>query len=366
VILHLCTLDKFIPPFVRFVKENFEDFHARHLFYVNGDNPLFECPDEPNILQAASIDKLSRLRWLVNRANRAEKIVLHGLWDPHVLRLLAIQPWLLQKCYWVIWGGDLYTYKLSKRTLGWWKTEIFRRFVIKRFGHFVTHVEGDYELACRWYGARGRWHDCFVYPSNLYHKPPPEPEHRDTLNVLVGNSANPSNNHIEVLAKLTTLATDNTRIYCPLSYGDKEYAETVASYGSALFGNKFVALHNFISFERYLALLASIDIAIFNHNRQQAMGTTTTLLGLGTKVYIRRDSTAWDTFSRLGLELNDIEKISLDKIDPGISDRNRERIEAHFSASTLKRALADVFDDRNYATKRSGAPLGTRRNEWPT
>lgn len=364
MILHLCTLDKFIQPFVRFVKENFEDFHSRHLFYVNGDNPLFGCPDESNILRATSIGNFARIRWLVDRANRAEKIVLHGLWDAQVLRLLAIQPWLLRKCYWVIWGGDLYTYKLSKRTLGWWREEIVRRFVIKRFGHFVTHVEGDYELACRWYGARGQWHDCFVYTSNLFNKPPSVPQHHETINVLVGNSANPSNNHIAVLEKLKGLATDRTRIYCPLSYGDMNYARDVENYGRALFGDRFLALRDFIPFQEYLAFLAQIDIAIFNHGRQQAMGTAITLLGLGKKVCMRSDTTTWGALTRLGVKLFDIEALSLDGIDPRTAEMNRVRIGRCFSEAALKSALTGIFCDHDHATDRPKGCASVRRSRW--
>ena len=37
----------------------------------------------------------------------------------------------------------------------------------------------------------------------------------------------------------------------------------------------------------YLKILGKIDIAIFNHERQQAVGNITSLLGLGKKVYIK-------------------------------------------------------------------------------
>ena len=45
------------------------------------------------------------------------------------------------------------------------------------------------------------------------------------------------------------------------------------------FWRKFKPLVDFMPFDEYLNLLAKVDIAIFNHKRQQAMGNTTILLG---------------------------------------------------------------------------------------
>jgi len=46
-----------------------------------------------------------------------------------------------------------------------------------------------------------------------------------------------------------------------------------------IFREKFKPLVDFIPFDEYLNLLAKVDIAIFNHKRQQTMGNITTLLG---------------------------------------------------------------------------------------
>lgn len=47
--------------------------------------------------------------------------------------------------------------------------------------------------------------------------------------------------------------------------------------GKELFGEKFIPLTEFMTFEKYLEFLGSIDIAIFAHKRQQAMGNTITI-----------------------------------------------------------------------------------------
>ena len=82
--------------------------------------------------------------------------------------LFFLQPWLLKKCYWVVWGGDLYSYKLDKKNLKWHITQFFRRPVIRQMGHMATYVEGDVRLARQWYGAKGKYCECMMYPNIIY------------------------------------------------------------------------------------------------------------------------------------------------------------------------------------------------------
>lgn len=343
MILHICVLDKFIAPFYEFIETHFEDFNARHFFYVIGKGSVYRAPQGRNTYLAQEHTLTQRYAWLIRNMNRADKIILHGLWDFRVLQLLTTQPWLLKKCYWVIWGGDLYSYQLGKRTLGWWKVELFRRFVIKRIGHFITHIKGDYKLAKKWYGAKGEWHECFMYPSNLYQELPIQSLPHEGVNILVGNSADPTNNHIEVLDKLKYYSKDNIRIYCPLSYGDQSYALKISNYGAALFGDKFIALRDFMPLAQYYELLAKIDVAIFNHRRQQGMGNITTLLGMGKKVYLRKEITTCEFLRKLGVAFFDINSICLSKIEKDIENENTKVIRSCFSTGNLINQLKGIF-----------------------
>ena len=111
-------------------------------------------------------------------------------------------------------------------------------------------------------------------------------------------------------------------------------------------GEKFVYIDKFIPFEKYLETLNCIDIAIFNHKRQQAVGNITTLLGLGKTVYIRDDITTWQFCLEYNLkvystnnELNNIVQ-KLDKID---ANNNIEIIKREFSEEKLKSDLEKIF-----------------------
>jgi dTDP-N-acetylfucosamine:lipid II N-acetylfucosaminyltransferase len=344
-VLHVCHLEKFIPPFINFVEKHFDNFLTRHLFFISGDIQHFPYRSRDNIVQAKRGKKaqLIHLAKLVRAMQQAEKIILHGLFNSHVICILAFMPWVHHKCYWCIWGNDLYTYELGKRTWRWRIREVFRRQLIKRVGHLITHVKGDYDLAKEWYGAKGEWHECFIYPSNLYHEPPVQNTHHEGINILVGNSATPTNNHKEVLDKLQAYVQEDIKIYCPLSYGDPKYADDIASYGKSIFGDKFIALHDFLPWNEYFQFLATIDIAIFNHNRQQGMGNITTLLGLGKKVYIRKEISSWHTLDGLGIKVYDVQNINLDQIDSTTKTTNTLKLINHFSREKLAKDLESIF-----------------------
>src|SRR5690606_29664970 len=151
-------------------------------------------------------------------------------------------PWLLKKCYWVIWGGDLYAYKLSSRNIKWYIKEFFRRPVIKHMGHIVCYTKGELLLARKWYATKAKYIKCFCYTSNLFIPNKPIEKNSSSINILVGNSADPTNNHIEVLEYLKQFKIQNINIYTPLTYGNKIYAKSVINKGIEIFGDKYYPL----------------------------------------------------------------------------------------------------------------------------
>jgi len=340
-ILHVFGWDKkFIQPFQNLIHTYFIDGYHRYIIIGN----VSECDHSQlhNTIIFRSVRK--HFCTLSKELYRADKIVLHGLFFGDLLYLLFLQPWLLKKCYWVIWGGDLYVHDATRKDWRWHKTEFFRRFVIKRIRLLITYIKGDVDLARKWYGAKGLYFECLMYPSNIYTEyDVPQKEHA-TINILVGNSADPSNNHSEVLEKLLPYKERDIKIIVPLSYGDQLHAREVIKNGYELFGDKFVPLTEFIQFNEYLELLGQIDIAIFNHRRQQAMGNTITLLGLGKKVYIRNDATPWPLFTDLGVQVYDVNNIELSLLPEKLASNNKKIIKTHFSLHRLLLQYKNIFE----------------------
>lgn len=348
MILHVAGLDKFIPPFVKLIKEEFEE--EKHQFWFTGSVQKYPVEQSESVYVCGGgvWRKLAGYAKLVKQLHSARKVMLHGLFNIRVVLVLALCPWVLPKCHWIIWGGDLYQFRKASNT---WQSRIkeaLRRFVIRRVGHLVTYIDGDVELARQWYGAKGTHHECIMYLSNVVDpKMTLESGHasdHDGLKILLGNSADPSNNHIEALERLLPFKNQPFKIYAPLSYGDQCHAKKVISQGKAWFGDKFVPMTDFMPFEQYLEFLKSLDIAIFNHQRQQAMGNTITLLGMGKTVFMRSDVSHWRFLTGLGIKLNDVEKLELCRIARDEADENARVVYSYFSRATLMKQLANIFE----------------------
>lgn len=324
-------LDKFNVPFIDFVEEYF-DISEHQFVFLQQQDYKYEMTPEKNVIW---IDKKYKVVELLKYMYKADKIIVHGLWSEHLIRLLFLQPWLLKKCYHVMWGGDFY----CPEKQSWIKKQ-----VIKKIGHFITYLKVDYELAKQWYSTSGKYHECFMYPSNLYKEHDIQSKLHNTTNIQIGNSADPTNNHLEILETFEKYKDENIKIYVPLSYGNMEYAQKVATKGKEVFGDKFIAMQNFMPFEEYIKFLGDIDIAIFAHNRQQAMGNIITLLGLGKKIYMRSTITSWQLFKDIDVEVFDVDKMNLDLISNDIKKNNQKKIKRYFSKENLIKQLREIFE----------------------
>lgn len=340
-VLHVGTSNKFTAPLFRFMAAH--GIAAGHQMLSRREDVPW-----PENLTAYYVRKRG-LGWLIafiRMAREADKIVLHGLFNQKTILLLFLWPSLLPKCHWVIWGGDLYRYQSRKRRLGWRFAELYRRPVIRNMGHLLTYVEGDVELAREWYGARGRYHECLMYPSNVYRDTPAISISREgaLVNVQIGNSADEGNHHLEAFSLIKSRKALDVQVHVPLAYGGKgRYVQRVLEAGRELFGERFSPITSFMPIDEYLCFLGSIDIAVFNHRRQQAMGNILALLAREKKVYLRSEVTSMQMLEKLGIKIYRTEEFNLDPIPADIAKLNGRIVKEYFSEETLLSQMRVIF-----------------------
>ena len=126
--------------------------------------------------------------------------------------------------------------------------------------------------------------------------------------ILVGNSANYSNNHLEAFRKIEEIGMGARKIVVPLSYGDLQYGKFIYSKGVELFQSNFIPIRNFVPLNDYIRELQGCGIVIMNHFRQQAVGTVFSMLWLGSKVYLSETNTLFHYLRRTGIHIFSIEK----------------------------------------------------------
>ncbi|WP_121567488.1 TDP-N-acetylfucosamine:lipid II N-acetylfucosaminyltransferase [Petrotoga sp. Shatin.DS.tank11.9.2.9.3] len=338
-------------PFFDFIEKNFPK--NNHCFIVLGNYEKQRFKRRKNLIILNSQNEVENLRTLLFQMKRAEKIFIHSLFFSELVLFLFLQSHLLKKSYWVLWGGDLYYHKFTNKNLKFDSYELTRKDVIKNFGHIVTLVPGDYYLAKKWYKTEAKYHYAF-YPNPVNYsyldKIKNSKKETDRKVILVGNSADPANKHTEILNKLSRFKEKDIEIITPLSYGDQQWAKKVYEAGKNLYGEKYKPLLEFLSPEEYGKVLNSVDIAIFNHDRQQAIGNILALLYLGKKVFIKSDITPWDFFKEKGLTMFDtygLDNLTFDELiymDKNLRERNREIIAKEFSEEKCVELWKNIFE----------------------
>ncbi|MEJ5283463.1 MAG: TDP-N-acetylfucosamine:lipid II N-acetylfucosaminyltransferase [Brevinematales bacterium] len=353
MIVHIMILDKFIPPFIDFIEENFDEKdHIFILFSVKenkyglkeSSRIVWVYPDRNLIFFMRWLKFAQKLIFVNFLLYKSKKIIFHGLWDFYSIFLMLLQPWLFKKCYWVMWGGDFY----FPEEQPWW-----RRASIRKIKHFVTYIPGDFKYLRVYYKIReNTYYECLMYLSNVYNVIETESNvyndndyKGEEIYLLVGNSATETNNHFFIFDKLLSFRDACIKIYVPLSYGDMGYAQKVIQKGKDLFGEKFVPITKFLTFEEYIEFLKEIDIAIFAHNRQQAMGNIITLLGMGKKVYMNKYSTSFQFFSGIGVKVFDVNALNIEKLDFKEANNNSKIIKKYFSYDKLYRQWEVILND---------------------
>lgn len=349
MILHVAGLDKFIPPFIDLVKNEFNEDEHRYWLTCSSEKYPVEIAENITLCGSTFKDTAAGYYKLVKELHSADKIILHGLFDIRVVVLLACMPWLHKKCYWVLWGGDLYVRRNGARTLFWRIKEVFRTILIRRLHAIITTVPGDYELVRKWYSTRAKYIPSLMYGSHVARGLELQSvADKNLINIQVGNSADPENRHAEVFDKLDQLRGKvKFNVYCPLSYGNEEYAQAVIAKGTSLFRENFLPLTEFMSFDEYNRYMATIDVAIFNHRRQQAMGNIIGLLSMGKTVYLRPTETPYQFFKELGITV--FSSCTIDECLKVLSEKqkqeNIELVRREFSRGSLVESWRLIFNE---------------------
>jgi len=349
-IVHVSHSSRFYENFIKFNKDFDEIYDNFYFVFGKCSSELFKT--QTNVFQFSKNIKsyffgyLKLIRFILC----SDKIILHGLFDPRILIILNILPFLLKKSIWFLWGGDLYVYREREQHK---LKEFFRRRVIKNLGAITTYVKGDYLLAKEWYGTKAEFIQSILYPSNIASIANSSNSESKGLGeggvtVVVGNSADPQNKHLDILQELAHWKKRIAKVYLPLSYGSKQYAEEIIGRFSSEFDDGTVKpIEDYLPLEEYLAIISKADIAIYAHKRQQGMGNTLQMLSQGKTVYIRSDVSQWEYFNSIGVTVKDIHNVDIDDllISSIESQENRKIIFRHHNKEIYRQQLKKIYSE---------------------
>lgn len=317
-ILHIMILDKFLAPFIDFVDEHFGRVE-HHYVFITSEKYDYGLTPEHNVEFLHTDDDI--FITLLEYMKISKKIILHGLWRDKVDVLLYFNQELLKKCYWVMWGGDFYFPETKSK---------IRHEVIKNMGNCIPVTYGDYKYIQKHYKTKAVHHKCLNYPRSLNLKNntiSTKLNNKDIIKILVGNSATKTNKHIEIFDILKKYANDNIELIIPLNYGDIKYRDKIITCAHNIFGDKFKPIIDYMNLDKYIEILNTVDIAIFNNNRQQAVGNILQVINLGKTLYLSNENNIYETLLDLNIKFFDILELkdSLSEI-PLLDKKNNQAI----------------------------------------
>ena len=205
-------------------------------------------------------------------------------------------------------------------------------------------------MARRLYAATGEYHTCLMYPSNVWEpRRHCSPVAKGATTVQVGNSADPSNRHIEAFRLVAPKLSRTAQVLVPLSYGyrpptlpwTRSYVDSVCEEGFHLFGNRFRSVRHFLSKDAYSNLLSTVDILVFNHRRQQGMGTLISALPM-RKTYLQKCHSLLSLL--IAFNVLTSRRFTADPLPDPEGEQNMRITRRYFSLDTLLRQWHSLLE----------------------
>lgn len=286
--------DKFCSAFQQFAESSLGAHTHRFIAFFEGpQSSMQRHAGDYELLPASLLARVSFLRGELRRW-WPDVVVFHNLFgggrELRALLALMLTSDLRHRAVWSIWGADVYKFQNRDPGLAAAGTEFWRRALLRQFRYVTAALPGDTDLAKLHYSPRALRFRAFYPSAEMFADDVELTTPSGPPVVQVGNSPDPSNEHGAIFRQLARMEGE-FRVFCPLAYGPREVIERLASRGREMFGDRFIGLENPISPAEYFRLLSDVRVAIFNHNRQQALGNVFGLLYRGAKVFVREDTT---------------------------------------------------------------------------
>lgn len=220
----------------------------------------------------------------------------------------------------------------------------YNREVIRSFDKInlvVPVMPGDYQLMKQKYDLKApMYHLNYVNPVLDLS----QPKLNTGFNILLGNSASYSNNHLEIIELLSKMDLGNRKVIIPLSYGDKNYGKYIYNYAKRKLGDKVICLLDFVPIEEYFKILESCSIVIMNHLRQQAVGNIVPMLARGSHVYLQGDSSLYKFLKENGFVISLLGEMKfIRELTAEEKSRNEKQCMTFFGRSTQLQKVENLL-----------------------
>lgn len=324
-----------------------------HVFLIRSDNSSIEYDKENCVIMKKNtiLFSLKLIKWIFS----CKRVVLHSLFidkKMHVI-LAFLSCFMRDKFIWYIWSGDLYAEHYAEEQIKGISLKkrmkfLMRKIIIANLKAIGVCVERDYVYAKKWYKTKA-----VMLQADYAHRlvdilSNDEERSKESIYVLAGHSASERVEHEEMFGRIAFCKEKNVKVISVLSYPDnKAYVSKILELGNKMFNEKFDPILKWMPYEDYIALLNSIDIALFEGDVQLGGGNILNLVYLGKKVYLSKDNGFYQKLKKEGVicfakeELHEKEFFEL--ISEEEKRNNKEKIEHILSEEVFKEKWNKFF-----------------------
>lgn len=165
-------------------------------------------------------------------------------------------------------------------------------------------------------------------------------------NILIGNSASFSNNHLYVLEFLKKMELGHDiKMIMPVSYGGKpKYIKAIIEEYSRCFPGKVKFLKDYMPLHEYNRMFTSINACILSAWRQESIGTIIMCLYMGIKVFMSNRSPLYNWLIECGFIIFEIENATgsslTEPLDYDTQQHNRDLVLQRYNEKQIAENLS--------------------------
>ena len=230
-------------------------------------------------------------------------LIIHSI--PYWQKAFFIKRKYQKKIVWRTWGSDSVLFNTKKGNILVRNLKIFLNIIRKKMVHrfYAVGLSSsyiDYIDITRNYGELKTFELPYADKDISFSEDQLSHESHSSLNILVGHSGTPLDNHINVLNFLKRFKGEDFRIYLLLSYGNSDYIKKIIQYVKDYWPDKIEIITEYMTLNQFNVFCSKMDICIFDGLQSYAIGNISTLATMRKKLVFNRNGLWHQAFSDKG------------------------------------------------------------------